>query len=48
MSEVVAWTVAGALKPRIAAQFPFAEARHAFDYLAARRDAGAVIVTQAV
>ncbi len=45
--EVVAWTVDGTLHPRVAAQFPFDAAPHAFDYLTARRDAGAVVVIRA-
>jgi NADPH:quinone reductase len=45
LARVVAWTEKGVFVPRIAAQFTFAEAHHAFDYLAGRRGSGATIVT---
>jgi NADPH2:quinone reductase len=45
LRDVVAWTQAGAIRPRIAARFSFAQVRPAFDYVISRRDSGAVIVT---
>jgi NADPH:quinone reductase len=45
LARVVAWVEKGQFAPRIAAQFAFAEAHHAFDYLADRRGSGATIVT---
>ena len=45
LARVVAWAEKGVFAPRIAAQFTFAEAQHAFDYLAGRRGSGATIVT---
>lgn len=45
LADVVAWTAAGKLKPRIAAKFPLSDARHAFDYVAGRRAMGSVILT---
>jgi NADPH:quinone reductase len=44
LARVVGWVKAGRFVPRIAAQFSFAEMRPAFDYVAGRRGAGAVIV----
>jgi len=41
---VVAWAASGTLEPRVAAQFAFADLRHAFDYVASRKGSGAVIV----
>lgn len=46
LAEVAEWTAGGAIRPRIAAQFPFDEAHHALDYVMNRRDAGAVVVTR--
>jgi NADPH2:quinone reductase len=43
--EVVGWAVDGKIKPRVAAKFALKDARHAFDYLAARRALGGVVVT---
>ncbi len=45
LARVVAWVEKGQFAPRIAAQFTFAEAQHAFDYVAGRRGSGAAIVT---
>lgn len=45
LEDAVAWAEAGTIHPRIAAQFPFAEARHAFEYVKARRGNGSVVVT---
>jgi NADPH2:quinone reductase len=45
LHDVVAWTLDGSIKPRIAAQFDVAQFRPAFDYVKARRNAGAVVVT---
>jgi NADPH2:quinone reductase len=45
LARVVAWVEKGVFAPRIAAQFAFADAHHAFDYLAGRRGTGATIVT---
>jgi NADPH2:quinone reductase len=45
LEDAVAWAGAGTIKPRIAAQFLLAEARHAFEYVKARRGNGAVVVT---
>lgn len=45
LEDVIAWAIAGKIKPRIAARFPLAQAAHALDYVKARRDSGAVIVT---
>jgi NADPH2:quinone reductase len=45
LADVIAWAAAGKIKPRVAAKFPLAEARHAFDYVAGRRGMGAVLVT---
>jgi NADPH2:quinone reductase len=45
LARVVAWVENGTFTPRIAAQFAFADAHHAFDYLAGRRGTGATIVT---
>ena len=44
LARVIAFVEAGTFAPRIAAQFDFADAHHAFDYLAGRRGSGAVIV----
>jgi NADPH2:quinone reductase len=45
LARVVGWVKAERFVPRIAAQFPFAEIRPAFDYLAGRKGSGATIVT---
>ena len=45
LQQVVAWAAEGKLKPRVAAQFPLAQARHALDYVQTRRGSGAVLVT---
>jgi NADPH2:quinone reductase len=45
LDDVIAWTADGAIAPRIAAQFTLADAKAAFSYVKARRNAGAVIVT---
>jgi len=45
LEDVVAWAAAGAIHPRVSAQFTLAEARHAFEYVKARRGNGAVVVT---
>ena len=45
LNDVIAWTADGSLRPRVAAQFPLGDVRPAFDYIKARRGAGAVIVT---
>ena len=45
LARVVDWVAKGAFAPRIAAQFAFADAPAAFDYLAGRRGTGATIVT---
>jgi NADPH2:quinone reductase len=47
LARAVAWAEKGVFVPRIAAQFTFAEALPAFDYLAGRRGSGATIVTLA-
>ena len=47
LEEVAGWTVAGEIRPRIAAQFGFDEVRQAFDYVMARRDAGSVVIAMA-
>jgi len=44
LARVVAWTAEGRLSPRIAAQFAFADVRHALDYVGSRKGSGAVIV----
>ena len=44
LARVIGFVEAGTFTPRIAAQFDFADAHHAFDYLAGRRGSGAVIV----
>lgn len=44
LSRVVEWTAEGRIAPRIAAEFPFEGVRHAFEYIAGRRGAGAVVV----
>jgi NADPH2:quinone reductase len=43
--HAVKWAAEGKIHPRIAVQFPFAEARHAFDYAKSRRGNGAIVVT---
>jgi NADPH:quinone reductase len=45
LETAVDWAAAGTIHPRIAAQFPLAQARHAFEYVKARRGNGAVVVT---
>lgn len=45
LARVVKAVTDDTLRPRIAAHFPFADVRHAFDYLAARRGLGAVVLT---
>jgi NADPH2:quinone reductase len=45
LNDVIAWTVEGSIHPRIAAQFPLAGAKPAFDYISSRRGSGAVIIT---
>jgi NADPH:quinone reductase len=45
LEDVIAWAIEGKIKPRIAARFALAQAAHALDYVKARRDSGAVIVT---
>jgi NADPH2:quinone reductase len=45
LTDAVQWAGDGKLHPRIAAQFTFAEARQAFDYVKQRRGTGAVVVT---
>lgn len=45
LEDAVAWAAEGKINPRIAAQFKFAEARHAFEYVKQRRGNGAVVVT---
>jgi NADPH2:quinone reductase len=45
LEDAVKWAVEGKFQPRIAAQFPLAEARHALEYVKARRGNGAVVVT---
>ena len=45
LEAVAAWAATGAIRPRIAAQFPFDQARHALDYVMNRRENGAVVVT---
>ena len=45
LGDVAGWAAAGEIRPRVAAQFVFEEARHAFDYVMARRGSGAVVVT---
>jgi NADPH2:quinone reductase len=45
LEDAVAWAAVGTIKPHIAAQFALADARHAFEYVKARRGNGAVIVT---
>lgn len=45
LQDVMAWTIEGKIKPRIAARFALMQAAHALDYVKARRDSGAVIVT---
>jgi NADPH2:quinone reductase len=44
LARVVAWAAEGRLAPRIAAQFAFADVRHALDYVASRKASGAVII----
>jgi NADPH2:quinone reductase len=44
LERVVGWAAGGQFEPRIAAQFAFADARPAFDYVVGRRGSGAVIV----
>jgi NADPH2:quinone reductase len=44
LARVVAWTAEGRLTPRIAAQFGFADVRHALDYVGSRKGSGAVVV----
>lgn len=44
LSDVIAWTSEGAIVPRIAAQFSFADFKPAFDYVKGRRNTGSVIV----
>jgi NADPH2:quinone reductase len=44
LARVIAWTEEKKLEPRIAAQFPFAGILPAFDYIAARRGSGAVVI----
>ncbi len=44
LAEAVLWAAEKKITPRIAAKFPFAEARHAFEYLKQRRGNGAVVV----
>ncbi|HKD24208.1 MAG TPA: zinc-binding dehydrogenase [Rhizomicrobium sp.] len=44
LARVVAWTEEGRLSPRIAAQFAFADVRHALDYVGSRKGSGAVVV----
>lgn len=46
LADVAAWAASGEIRPRIAAQFPFDQARHALDYVMNRRDTGAVVVTR--
>jgi len=45
LEDAIAWAEAGTIHPRIAAQFPLAETRHALEYVKARRGSGAVVVT---
>jgi len=45
LEDAIAWTVEGAIAPRIAAQFPLSDAKAALDYVKSRRNTGAVIVT---
>jgi NADPH:quinone reductase len=45
LSDAVKGAADGKLHPRIAAQFAFADARQAFDYVKQRRGIGAVVVT---
>jgi len=45
LTDAVAWAAEGKIRPRIAAQFPFADLRQAFDYVKQRRGTGAVVVT---
>jgi len=45
LQDVIAWTADGSIRPKVAAQFTLADAKPAFEYVMARRNAGAVIVT---
>jgi NADPH2:quinone reductase len=45
LNDVIAWTVDGSIRPRIAVQFPLTGAAPAFDYISSRRGSGAVIIT---
>ena len=45
LATVVTWTAEDKLTPRIAAKFSLKDARHAVEYVRARRAAGATIVT---
>lgn len=45
LAGVVAWAAEGRIQPRIAAKFALKDARHAIEYVRARRATGAVIVT---
>ncbi len=45
LNDVIAWTVDGSIRPRIAVQFPLSGATPAFDYISSRRGSGAVIIT---
>jgi NADPH2:quinone reductase len=45
LASAVLWAAEKRIHPRIAAQFAFADARHAFEYVKQRRGNGAVVVT---
>lgn len=45
LCDVIAWAANDEIVPHIAAQFTFADAKPAFNYVKARRNAGAVVVT---
>jgi NADPH2:quinone reductase len=44
LADVIAWVQEGAIAPRIAAQFPLADFKPAFNYVKGRRNSGSVIV----
>jgi NADPH:quinone reductase len=45
LADAVKWAAEDRIQPRIAAQFAFADARQAFDYVRQRRGNGSVVVT---